>query len=69
MWFWITIIMLAFILIAFLEELIYYLWNQYIYGKKQNLWIQKIIEGFSRLKKKRQKEVEPEQLPNDIDSP
>jgi transposase len=32
MWFWVTICAIIFGVFLIMEELIYYLWNQYVYG-------------------------------------
>ncbi|MED4205113.1 hypothetical protein [Neobacillus mesonae] len=68
---WITIFAIVIIVIAFVEELIYYIWNRYLYGKKekrQRRWLQKLVLWISRIKKKRVQEPKSN-ITNDVDSP
>ncbi|GHH96842.1 hypothetical protein [Neobacillus kokaensis] len=71
MWYWMTLFILVIVLIAVLEELIYYFWNRYVYGKRQRKhgrWYQKAAVWFTGLKRKRQKDLQSN-ITNDIDSP
>ncbi|WP_066397385.1 hypothetical protein [Neobacillus mesonae] len=68
---WITIFAIVIIMIAVVEELIYYIWNRYLYGKKekrQRRWLQKLVLLISRIKKKRVQEPKSN-ITNDVDSP
>lgn len=68
---WITIFAIVIIMIAVVEELIYYIWNRYLYGKKekrQRRWLQKLVLWISRIKKKRVQEPKSN-ITNDVDSP
>lgn len=68
---WITIFAIVIIVIAVVEELIYYIWNRYLYGKKekrQRRWLQKLVLWISRIKKKRVQEPKSN-ITNDVDSP
>ncbi|AZU61816.1 hypothetical protein [Neobacillus mesonae] len=68
---WITIFAIVIIMIAVVEELIYYIWNRYLYGKKekrQRRWLQKLVLLISRIKKKRVREPKSN-ITNDVDSP
>ncbi|MBL4952901.1 hypothetical protein RCG24_06875 [Neobacillus sp. OS1-32] len=71
MWYWISMIALAMILLAVLEELVYYFWNRYLYGKKQTGkigWILRSLTRLSKLEKSRLEETK-ETITNETDSP
>ncbi len=70
MWYWIIIFVLAIVLLAVLEESIYYCWHRYVYGKKhvmQRKWLRKIQEWLCQ-KARQRKDVQSE-IQKGVDSP
>lgn len=66
MWEWIKIFILSIVLIAILEESIYYFWNRYVYGKKQRRWLQKTWLLLIKVKYRKNNQSE---IQKDVDSP